>query len=159
MHSVAASPCSKLTKLLRFKTSKSDGKWTSLQEYVARMKDYQKSIFYVSGETTAAVERSPFSEKLRAKDIEIIYITDPTDEYCMQHASEFEGKKIVAASKEGVKHGDEDAKRVKALEKHYKAEYKPLTDYLKGLYTSKVSKVRVCDSCTEDPERCRSLVA
>jgi HSP90 family molecular chaperone len=66
---------SKLVKLLRFKTSKSDGKWISLSEYVKRMPDWQKTIFFMSGASADVVEGSPFMEKFKAKDIEVLYLT------------------------------------------------------------------------------------
>jgi HSP90 family molecular chaperone len=69
---------------------------------------------------------------------------EPADEYCIGHVKDFEGKKLTSIDKEGVKLGDEDEKSLKSLEKHYKQEYTPLTDYLKGLYKNKVC---ICSAC------------
>merc|ERR1712196_687960 len=76
---------SKLTKLLRFKSSKSGDGWVSFEQYFENMKDFQKSIFYLAGESLESVEKSPFLEKAKSKDIEVLYLVDPIDEYAMQH--------------------------------------------------------------------------
>merc|ERR1711871_505197 len=134
---------SKLTKLLRFKSSKSGDGYVSFEQYVENMKDFQKSIFYLAGESIEQVEKSPFVELAKKKDIEVLYLVDPIDEYAMQHVTEFEGKKLQAVSKEGVKWGDENEKVEKAVGDKYKEMFKPLTDYLKTTYGDKISKVSI----------------
>ena len=98
----------RLAKLLRFQTSKSDGKLVSLEQYVERMKEGQKSIYYITGESIDALKNSPFLEKLISKDFEVIYFTDPIDEYTMQNLTEFDDFKFSNASKEDLKFGDAD---------------------------------------------------
>ena len=79
---------SKLTKLLRYKTNKSGDKFISLEEYVDRMADWQTNIYFISGENQDVVEKSPFLEKINKKGVECLYLTDPIDEYTVQHITE-----------------------------------------------------------------------
>merc|ERR1712070_466376 len=134
---------SKLQKLLRFKSNKSGESFVSLEEYVERMPEWQKNIYYISGESVESVENSPFLEKLKKKDLEVLYLVDPIDEYAIQHVTEFDGKKLQSVSKEGLSFGDSDDKTEKKRLELYKETYQPLTDYLKKLYESKISKVTV----------------
>merc|ERR1712167_282691 len=134
---------SKLQKLLRFKSNKSGDDWVSLEQYVENMPDWQKSIYYISGESVETVENSPFLEKLKKKDLEVLYLVDPIDEYAIQHVTEYDGKKLQSVSKEGLSFGDSDEKTDKRRLEVYKEKFTALTDYLKKLYESKISKVTV----------------
>jgi len=134
---------SKLTKLLRYKSNKSGEGWTSLEEYVENMKDWQKAIYFIAGESIGAVEDSPFLEKCKAKDLEVLYLVDPIDEYAIQHVTEFDGKKLQSVTKEGLRFGDENEDAEKKRAALYKETFKPLTDYLKSLYGDAVVKVSV----------------
>jgi len=134
---------SKLQKLLRYKTNKSGDGYVSLEDYVENMPDYQKSIYYISGESIEAVENSPFLEKLKKKNLEVLYLTDPIDEYAIQHVTEYDGRKLQSVSKEGLSFGDADEATEKKRLEIYKETYQPLTAYLKKLYSAKVSKVIV----------------
>jgi len=126
---------SKLVKLLRYKTSTSgeDG-WRSLEEYVADMKEWQNHIYYIAGESMEAVKGSAFLEKLLAKGLEVLYLVDPIDEYAMQQIPEFEGKRMMSVTKEGLEFGDEDSGFVKRREEAYKEKFAPLTTFLKNTY-------------------------
>merc|ERR1711937_574996 len=111
---------SKLTKLLRYKSSTSGEGYTSFEEYVENMKDWQKAIYYIAGENV-----------------------EPVDEYAIQHVTEFDGKKLQSVTKEGLKFGDEDEALEAKRTKLYKETFKPLTDYLKELYGDAVVKVSI----------------
>merc|ERR1711912_27770 len=139
----------KLAKLLRFQTSKSGDNWTSLEKYISRMKKGQKNIYYISGETKDAVEKSPFLERLRKKDLEVLYYTDPIDEYAMPQLTEFKGFQFMGANKENLKLDDDDTeeKKLKKLQEMHK----PLTDWFKETLGSKVEKAVVSNRLLETP--------
>jgi len=92
----------KIAELLRFHTSKSGEEQVSFKEYIANMKEGQKSIYYITGESRQTVSNSPFIEKLKAKDLEVLYLVDPIDEYCVQQLKDFEGKVLKCCTKEGL---------------------------------------------------------
>merc|ERR1711998_535172 len=142
---------SKLAKLLRFKSSTSDDKWVSLEQYVENMHEWQKEVYYLAGMSTEEVSKSPFLEAARKKNVEVLYLTDPVDEYVFQHVSEFEGVKLQSLSKEGIKFGDEDESIVKRRNKAYKENFKGLTKYLKDSLSGKVSKVSVSQRVVDSP--------
>merc|ERR1712146_146797 len=143
---------SKLAKLLRFKSSTSDDKWVSLENYVENMHEWQKEIYYIAGMSMDEVSKSPFLEVARKKNVEVLYLTDPVDEYVFQHVSEFEGVKLQSLSKEGIKFGDEDESVVKRRNKAYKESFKGLTKYLKYQLAGKVGKVVVSQRVVNTPD-------
>merc|ERR1719172_577389 len=139
----------RLAKLLRYATSKSGDKEISLEDYVASMKEDQKNIYYISGEDKESLLKSPSVEKLLSKDIEIIFMTDSVDEYTVQHLTEFEGKRLINASREGLKLDDSD--KDKKREEKYKEMFKPLLDYCKETLGKKVEKVQISKHLVNSP--------
>jgi molecular chaperone HtpG len=139
----------KIADLLRFNTSKSGDDQISLKEYIARMKEGQKGIYYITGESKAAVSTSPFLEGLRQRGYEVLYLVDPIDEYMVQQMKEYEGKKLVSCTKEGLDLDDtEEEKKQKEEEK---ARFEPLCKLMKDVLGDKVEKVVVSHRISESP--------
>lgn len=133
----------KLVKLLRFETSKSDGKMIPLDKYVKNMKDWQKEIYVLGCVNSKECQASPFLEAFHDKDVEVIFMTDAIDEYMLKQVHEFNKKRITQISSDNVKLGDEDDDMVKRREKVYREKFSPLTKYLKTLYEGTVMRVQV----------------
>jgi len=142
---------SKLAKLLRFKSNKSGDGVLSLDDYVENMKDWQDSIYFISGESIEAVEKSPMLEKLNKKGVEVLYLVDPIDEYTVQNLPEFDGKKLVSVTKVGLKFGDEDPDVARKRDALYKEKFEPLTAYLKAQLGDKVEKVEISTRIESSP--------
>merc|ERR1712178_598218 len=138
----------KLSNFLRYHTSKSGDDQISLKEYVARMKEGQKDIYFITGESKASVSASPFIENLKKKGYEVLYLIDPIDEYVIQQLKEFEEKKLKNCSKEGLDLDDEDDK--KKLEEQ-KAAFEGLCTLVKEVLGDKVEKVLVGSRMQESP--------
>merc|ERR1712194_201944 len=138
----------KLADLMRYPTSKSGDDQVSLKEYVDRMKEGQSDIYYITGESVAGVDASPFCETLKKKGLEVLYMVDPVDEYAVQQLKEFDGKKLKSTTKEGLDIDDEDEK--KKIEE-LKAEFEPLTKLMKEVLGDKVEKVVVSSRMVDSP--------
>merc|ERR1712060_1034675 len=139
----------KIAKLLRYHSTKSGDEMTSLEDYVSRMNENQAGIYYVTGESKRSVETSPFLEKLKKKGYEVLYMTDPIDEYAVQQLKEFDGKKLLSATKEGLKlEEDEDEK--KQFEEA-KAKTEGLCKLMKEVLDDKVEKVVVSNRLADSP--------
>lgn len=140
---------SKLAKLLRYHSTKSGEDMTSLDDYVSRMSEAQEGIYYVTGESRKSVESSPFIEKLKKKGYEVLFMVDPIDEYAVQQLKEFEGKKLLCATKEGLKM-DETEDEKKSFEEA-KAATEGLCKLMKEVLDDKVDKVVVSNRIVESP--------
>ncbi|KAJ7561126.1 hypothetical protein O6H91_02G024800 [Diphasiastrum complanatum] len=139
----------KMADLLRYHSTKSGDELTSLKDYVTRMKEGQKEIFYITGESKKAVENSPFLEKLKRKGYEVLYMVDAIDEYAVGQLKEYDGKKLVSATKEGLKL-DESEDELKKKEER-KAQFESLCKVIKDILGDKVEKVIVSDRIVDSP--------
>merc|ERR1711972_728433 len=138
----------KLANFLRYNTSKTGEDQISLKEYVARMKEGQKDIYFITGESRAAVSASPFIEGLKKKGLEVLYLIDPIDEYVIQQLKDFEEKKLKNCSKEGLDlEDDEDAKKKLEEQKAFEG----LCTLVKEVLGDKVEKVLVGTRMQESP--------
>merc|ERR1711920_799122 len=152
---------SKLSKLLRFYTTKSDGKEISLDKYLDRMQESQESIYYMSGDSLETMKKAPALQIFEKKDLEVLMLPDHLDEPCLQKLADYEGKKFVSIQKADVKldETEEEKKRFTKV----KDMYKPLTDWWKDKLTDytekgamkeagvKIEKVEVSKRLTESP--------
>ena len=140
---------SKLAELLRYRSSRCPDENTSLKEYVSRMKEGQTQIFYITGESQKSVENSPFLEKLKQKGYEVLFMTEPIDEYCVQQLKEYEGKKLVCATKEGL--NLIDAEEDNKLKEEEKEKFEEMCKIVKEILGEKVEKVVVSERLSDSP--------
>merc|ERR1712166_1073337 len=152
---------SKISKLLRFYTTKSEEKMINLDKYLDRMQESQESIYYMSGESLDTMKKSPSLQMFLKKDLEVLMLPDHLDEPCIQKLADYEGKKFVSIQKADVKldETEEEKKRFSKL----KDMYKPLTDWWKDKLTEltekgamkdagvKIEKVEVSKRLTSSP--------
>ncbi|KAK3220275.1 hypothetical protein Dsin_014245 [Dipteronia sinensis] len=141
---------SKLADLLRYHSTKSGEELTSLKDYVTRMKEGQKDIFYITGESKKAVENSPFLERLKKRGYEVLYMVDAIDEYAVGQLKEYDGKKLVSATKEGLKLDDETEEEKQKKEEKKKS-FENLCKTIKDILGDKVEKVVVSDRIVDSP--------
>merc|ERR1719253_407536 len=139
----------KLAELLRYHSTKSGDEMTSLKEYVARMKEDQKDIYFITGESKAQVESAPFLEQLKKRGYEVLFMVDPIDEYSVQQLKEYDGKKILNITKEGLKIEKSDEEKAEWEEK--KAACENLCKLVKEVLGDKAEKVVVSDRLTTSP--------
>jgi len=138
----------KLAELLRYKTSAQE-EITSFKDYVSRMKDAQKDIYYITGANMDAVKNSSFVERLVKRGFEVLYMVDPIDEYCVQQLKEYDGKNLVSVTKEGLELPEDDEEKKKFEEQ--KTRLEPLCKVIKDILDKDVEKVVVSNRLVKSP--------
>ncbi len=131
----------KIAELLRYKTTKSDGKWKSLQAYVESMPPEQKEIYYLTGDNMSALLNNPLLEQLKTKDFEVLLMTDPVDEWVTQALTEYDGKKLKSAEK-----GDLDLDKV---DEDTKGKYETLFKHIRAQLEDSIKDVRPSTRLTD----------
>merc|ERR1712087_959423 len=139
----------KLAELLRYHSTKSGDDLTSLKDYVTRMKENQKGIYYITGESKEIVSTSPFIEKLKKKGYEVLFLVDTIDEYAVQAIKEYDGKKLISCTKEGLEIDDDEDEKKKFEED--KAAFENLCTVIKDILGDKVEKVVVSNRVVDAP--------
>ena len=139
----------KLVPLLRYETSNSNGDLISLDDYVENMKPGQTSIYYITAESVKSIINSPFLEKLRSKNYEVVYMCDPLDEYITQQVRDYKDKKLVCVTKENIDMGTDESEREEF--ERSKVEFKNVCDYMKSTLSDEVEKVVVSNKLSDSP--------
>uniref|UniRef100_A0A8C5CFQ0 Endoplasmin-like n=1 Tax=Gadus morhua TaxID=8049 RepID=A0A8C5CFQ0_GADMO len=140
----------RLAKLLRFFTSHSDTEVSSLEQYVERMKEKQDKIYFMAGTNRKESESSPFVERLLKKGYEVVYLTEPVDEYCIQALPEFDGKRFQNVAKEGIKF--DESEKAKGKREELEKDFEPLTTWLKEKsLKDKIEKAIISQRLTSSP--------
>jgi len=140
---------SKIAELLRYYSNKSGSEMTSFKDYVGRMKKEQKTIYYITGESKTAVEKSPFLERLNKKGFEVLYMTDPIDEYAVQQLKEYSDFKLVSCTKEGLVL--EETEEEKKAREEQKSSFEGLTKKIKEILGDKIEKIVLSDRLVTSP--------
>merc|ERR1712194_907412 len=135
---------SKISKLLRFTSKKSEDKDISLDKYLDRMQESQESIYFMSGDSLEVMKKAPSLQIFQKKDLEVLMLSDHLDEPCIQKLADYEGKKFVSIQKADVKldETEEEKKKFSKL----KDMYKPLTDWWKEKLTDLTEKGAMKDA-------------
>merc|ERR1712152_24805 len=139
----------KLAGFLRYHTSASGDEMCGLGDYVSRMKENQKDIYYITGENKDIVQQSAFVERLKKRGLEVIYMTEPIDEYVVQQMKEFDGKNLVSVTKEGLELPEDEEEKKKMEED--KTKYEALCKVMKDILDKKVEKVVVSNRLVNSP--------
>ena len=139
----------KLANLLMFNSTKSKNKMVSFKDYITNMPESQNHIYYITGESQKSVENSPFIERCKKQNYEVLFMTDPIDEYCVQQLKEFDGKKLVCVTKEGLNF--EENEETKKDWQHCVELFKPLTEKIKSILGDKVEKVVLSQRVVDSP--------
>lgn len=137
----------KLASFLRYETSKSDSVLSSLDDYIGRMKEGQKGIYYITGESKKSIINSPFLEKLRKNGLEVLYMVEPLDEYVSQQLKEYNGNKFICITKEKLELDEENKETFESLTK----DYEKVCTYIKNVLDNSIEKVVVSNRLDASP--------
>lgn len=146
-----ASNRNKLAKLLRFHSTHNPEELTSLDEYISRMLPDQDTILYLPGDSNDQILKSPILKKYVKKGYEVLLLGDPIDEFCTQHLSEYEKRKVKSIAKDDVTVMDNNDELAKKKLQKLKEMYKPLTDWWKRFLGKDVEKVSISNKLDDDP--------
>merc|ERR1712107_509560 len=139
----------KLASFLRYYSSASGDELCSLGDYVSRTKENQKDIYYITGESKEVVGSSSFVETLKKRGLEVVYMTEPIDEYVVQQLKEFDGKNLVSVTEEGLElPEDEEEEKKREADKE---KFEPLCKVMKDILDKKVEKVVVSSRLVSSP--------
>jgi len=139
----------KLAGYLRYHTSASGDEMCGLGDYVSRMKENQKDIYYITGENREIVTQSAFVERLKKRGLEVIYMTEPIDEYVVQQLKEYDGKNLVSVTKEGLELPEDEEEKKKFEED--KTKFESLCKVMKDILDKKVEKVVISNRLVNSP--------
>ncbi len=139
----------KIADLIRYHTSASGEDQVSFKEYVSRMKENQKHIYYITGENRDQVSNSSFVERVKKRGLEVIFMTEPIDEYVVQQLKEYDGKQLVSVTKEGLELPEDDEETKKR--ESDKAKFEGLCKIMKDILDKKVEKVVISNRLVESP--------
>merc|ERR1719167_1794978 len=139
----------KLAGHLRFYTSASGDEMCSLSDYVSRMKETQKDIYFITGESKEVVASSAFVERLKKRGLEVVYMTEPIDEYVVQQMKEYDGKNLVSVTKEGLELPEDEEEKKKYEED--KTKFENLCKVMKDILDKKVEKVVISNRLVNSP--------
>nr|AYQ96077.1 heat shock protein 90 [Rhipicephalus microplus] len=139
----------KLAEFLRYYTSASGDEMCSLKDYASRMKENQKHIYFITGESKDQVANSAFVERVRERGLEVIYMIEPIDEYCVQQLKEYDGKTLVSVTKEGLELPEDEAEKKRQEEN--KTKFENLCKVMKDILDKKVEKVIVSNRLVKSP--------
>jgi len=139
----------KLAELLRFWSSNDEENMTNLKDYVGRMKENQNDIYYITGESKEAVKNSSFVERVESRGFEVLYLVDPIDEYMVNQLKEYDGKKLMSVTKEGLELPEDEEEKKKFEDA--KAKFEGLCKVMKDLLDKKVEKVSVSNRLVSSP--------
>jgi len=141
----------KLAKLLRFFSTEDPDKLHSLDDYIGRMKTDQDTILYLPGDSKSSILKSPILKKYKQKGYEVLLLDDPIDEFCTQHLTEYEKRKVKSIAKDDVSVLEGSDKTAKKKTQKLKEMYKPLTDWFKKHLGKQVEKVAISQKLDDSP--------
>uniref|UniRef100_A0A646QIZ9 Heat shock protein 90 n=1 Tax=Hemiscolopendra marginata TaxID=943146 RepID=A0A646QIZ9_9MYRI len=139
----------KLAEFLRYHTSASGDEMCSLKDYASRIKENQKHIYYITGESKDQVANSAFVERVKKRGFEVVYMVEPIDEYCVQQLKEYDGKTLVSVTKEGLELPEDDDEKKKREDD--KAKFENLCKIMKDILDKKVEKVVISNRLVTSP--------